>query len=55
MKINRAWHEQNKMPEHPTVDERMRWHIAHAQHCACRSMSEKLKAEIEIWKKDKRI
>ncbi|WP_280151040.1 hypothetical protein [Piscinibacter sp. XHJ-5] len=33
---NRLWHEQNRMPPRPSADERIRWHLAHASHCACR-------------------
>lgn len=47
MKLNREWHLKNKMPKNPTMEERLKWHIAHAQNCQCREMSEKLKAEIK--------
>jgi hypothetical protein len=47
MKINKAWHLKNKMPKNPTLEERLKWHKAHAAHCTCRPISEKLAAEIK--------
>lgn len=35
-KTNRQWHEQNRMPHNPTVEQRLAWHLAHAQACQCR-------------------
>jgi hypothetical protein len=32
----RRWHEQNRMPKNPTAQQRVEWHLEHAQHCACR-------------------
>ena len=45
-KINKAWHEKNKMPKNATLDQRIAWHIEHHKHCLCRDIPEKLKAEI---------
>lgn len=45
-KINKAWHEKNKMPKNATLEQRIEWHIDHHQHCQCRDIPEKLKAEI---------
>lgn len=47
MKINKEWHEKNRMPKNPTLQQRLEWHIAHAANCACRPLSDKMKAEIE--------
>ncbi|MBI2850128.1 MAG: hypothetical protein HYX80_03685 [Chloroflexi bacterium] len=47
MKINKTWHESNRMPKNPTLEERIKWHIAHAENCSCRPIPDKLKAEIE--------
>jgi hypothetical protein len=41
-KLNKEWHEQNKMPENPTFEQRVAWHLAHQQNCACRPIPEKL-------------
>ena len=35
-KTNREWHEQNRMPRNPTTEQRLAWHLAHAQACQCR-------------------
>ncbi len=45
-KINKAWHEKNKMPKNATLDQRIAWHTEHHKHCLCRDIPEKLKAEI---------
>jgi hypothetical protein len=47
MKINKEWHEKNRMPKNPTREQRVEWHIAHVANCACRLPSDKLKAEID--------
>jgi hypothetical protein len=45
-KLNREWHLSNRMPQPATLDERIDWHIAHAQNCACREVPPKIAAEI---------
>lgn len=52
MKLNKEWHLAHRMPKNPTIDQRIEWHIAHAKHCACREMPEKLKEEIRKRKKN---
>ncbi|MBS1584788.1 MAG: hypothetical protein JSS82_04515 [Bacteroidetes bacterium] len=47
MKINSEWHLAHRMPKNATLDERIEWHIAHAKHCNCREMPEKLKEEMK--------
>lgn len=34
-KINREWHEANKMPPKATDEQRIAWHKEHIQHCSC--------------------
>lgn len=51
-KINREWHEQHRMPANATLDQRIEWHIAHAAHCQCREMPEKIKQAIKERKKE---
>jgi hypothetical protein len=36
MQMNREWHEGHKMPEKATEQQRIEWHIEHAQACGCR-------------------
>jgi hypothetical protein len=35
------------MPKHPTMEQRIAWHIEHKKNCGCRDMPEKLKVEIK--------
>jgi hypothetical protein len=46
MPINAAWHHKHPMPKRPTVEQRVAWHVAHAEHCGCRAISPKLAALI---------
>ena len=34
--MNKSWHEKNKMPPKATLEQRIKWHREHQQHCACR-------------------
>lgn len=43
MKINKEWHEKNRMPKNPSLQERITWHISHAKNCNCRPMSPSIK------------
>lgn len=45
-KINKEWHEANKMPKNPGVTERVNWHREHAKHCKCWPIPNKLLNEI---------
>jgi hypothetical protein len=47
MKLNKEWHLAHPMPEKPTTEQRLAWHIEHARQCGCRDIPEKLKAEIK--------
>lgn len=47
MKINKAWHENNKMPVNPSFEQRVKWHLAHKKNCSCRLIPEKLAAEMK--------
>jgi len=44
--LNREWHLSNRMPQSASLDDRIAWHIAHAQNCTCREMPPKIAAEI---------
>ena len=46
MKINAEWHLANKMPKNAKFEERVKWHLAHAENCSCRPIPEKLKNEM---------
>lgn len=46
-KMNAGWHKLHPMPHHPTIDQRIEWHLQHLRHCQCRTdLPEKLKEEI---------
>jgi len=45
--VNAKWHLANRMPKNPTLDQRIRWHLAHAKNCSCRSLSGKILEEIK--------
>ena len=34
--LNRRWHEKHRMPERPSPDQRIAWHLEHAEACGCR-------------------
>lgn len=44
MTINAAWHKRHVMPRNATVEQRIVWHRAHQEHCACRPIPSKLVA-----------
>jgi len=44
--MNKKWHNTHKMLKKASLEERIRWHLAHAENCGCRSMPLKLSAEI---------
>lgn len=34
-RINKAWHEQNRMPKNASDDQRIAWHMEHVKNCKC--------------------
>jgi hypothetical protein len=44
MPINRAWHERHRMPDRPTLEQRLAWHAEHQKQCAGRPVPAKLRA-----------
>jgi hypothetical protein len=47
MKINKDWHLKNKMPDNPTFEQRVKWHLSHQKHCLCRPIPKKLLDEMK--------
>lgn len=45
-KINKDWHEKNRMPKNPTLDQRVSWHLEHSKNCQCRKLDGKILEEI---------
>jgi hypothetical protein len=50
--MNADWHHQHPMGSHPTQDERIAWHLAHAAACACRPIPAPLLDEIRARRLD---
>lgn len=48
--INAEWHKAHKMPIRPTDEERAKWHIEHAKHCACRQPTPAIQKLIDDYK-----
>jgi len=42
-KTNAAWHADNRMPPRATREQRIEWHLRHAEACACREVPESLR------------
>ena len=42
MSINKDWHQKNRMPKNPTLEQRVQWHTEHAKNCSCRPFPENL-------------
>ncbi len=45
--MNKEWHRANKMPGKATLEQRNKWHVAHAKKCGCRPIPLKLQEEIK--------
>ncbi len=45
-KLNAAWHEAHRLPRNATTDQRVAWHLEHAEMCGCRAIPPPLQAEI---------
>ncbi len=46
MKINKKWHQANKMPKNASLEQRVRWHVDHARECGCRPIPKTIKEEM---------
>jgi hypothetical protein len=46
-RLNATWHRAHRMPPNATLDQRVRWHVAHARHCACRAIPTTIRAELK--------
>jgi len=47
MPINKSWHLANKMPQNPTVEQRIKWHLEHKKNCSCMPIPKKLEEEMK--------
>jgi hypothetical protein len=46
-RLNAEWHRANRIPAKPTLDQRIAWHLAHAEACGCRKMPAGIVAELK--------
>jgi uncharacterized protein YdhG (YjbR/CyaY superfamily) len=44
---NAAWHSTHRLPRGASLQERIRWHVAHRRACGCRPMPDSVRAAIE--------
>lgn len=42
MKLNKEWHQNNRMPKNATLEQKIAWHIEHSINCGCRKMPTKI-------------
>jgi hypothetical protein len=47
MKLNREWHLQHKLARNASLEERINWHMLHAENCQCREMPVSIRRELE--------
>jgi hypothetical protein len=45
-RLNATWHQAHPLPRNATLDQRVRWHLAHARACACRAIPGSILAEL---------
>jgi hypothetical protein len=46
-KLNKEWHLSHPMPENPTFEQRVKWHLEHHKQCGCRKISGKLAKQMK--------
>jgi hypothetical protein len=44
--LNRTWHERHRLGSGASLDERVQWHVAHAEACGCRPIPDGIQAEM---------
>jgi len=47
MALNARWHAKHPMLKPATLEQRVKWHVAHAKACGCRPMPRAVAAEVE--------
>lgn len=43
---NTEWHSKHRLPDNPTLDQRVNWHMEHARRCPCPSHDEDILPEL---------
>ncbi len=44
---NTEWHSKHRLPNNPTLDQRVKWHMEHARRCPCPSLDEDILDELK--------
>jgi hypothetical protein len=44
--VNARWHVRHPMPRNATLDQRVKWHLAHVVMCGCREIPKTVIAEL---------
>jgi hypothetical protein len=44
---SKKWHDKNRMPKNPTIEQRIKWHLEHEKHCGCRLIPKDLVKEMK--------
>lgn len=52
--MNAEWHQRHPMPIGATLEQRVAWHVKHAQRCGCRPMPASVVAELKRSERAKR-
>lgn len=52
-KVNRKWHDKNRVPKGATTKQRVKWYLVHAKSCACRPVPAKIQRAIDKQSADK--
>lgn len=47
MTLNATWHRTHPMPPGATPAQRLKWHEAHATHCACRPFTAAMRSKLK--------
>ncbi len=47
MPLNAEWHRKHRLPRNASHDDRIAWHLEHAERCGCRPVPEALRREVE--------
>jgi hypothetical protein len=45
--MNTQWHEEHRLGSRANLDERVRWHLEHAEACGCRPIPASVLEEID--------
>ena len=44
--FNREWHSTHPLPMHPSIEQRLLWHLEHARYCGCHEIPRTVREEM---------